>query len=512
MKKLLSLILSFVLTISILNFGNYNVFASTYSGTCGNNAIWTLNSVTGELTISGSGYMYDEQIPAKTKATVRTITIGDSISSVGDGAFAFYSDVTSVKIGKSVTYIGNTAFCYCVRLTSVEIPGNVASIGSQAFEGCRELCTVVMNEGVRELANNVFSGCTKLTTMKIPNSIENFITTGLSDTTLYKSVENWDIHDDYKVLYVDNCAICSVTTPNATSIDLRVKEGTRIVGDIAFYDANITSIIIPSSVKKILHSSIAGCDKLKVIKIYSINCTFSEYAIYSCDDVDVYGYINSTTYRYAYENGFNFICLEHNYKNYIEKATTTQNGKVKRICSGCGDAKSTLTIYYPKTIKLSSTSYVYNGKVKKPSVTIKDSNGKTISSSNYTVTYASGRKNVGKYSVKITFKGNYSGSKTLYFTIKPKTTSISSLSSPKSAQVKVKWKKVSNIDGYEIQVSKTINFTSQTKKYTSKASSTNKTVKFVKKSKSYVRIRTYKKVNGKKYYSSWSKVKSIKTK
>ena len=74
----------------------------------------------------------------------------------------------------------------------------------------------------------------------------------------------------------------------------------------------------------------------------------------------------------------------------------------------CGAKKTATTIYYPKTIKLSKTAYTYTGKAIKPKVTVKDSKGKTISSSNYTVSYKSNTK-VGKATVTVTFKGNYTG-------------------------------------------------------------------------------------------------------
>ncbi len=72
------------------------------------------------------------------------------------------------------------------------------------------------------------------------------------------------------------------------------------------------------------------------------------------------------------------------------------------------------------TVKLSSTSYTYNGKVKTPSVTVKNSGGTTLTKdTHYTVSYASGRTNAGTYKVTVTMKGNYTGTKTLSFKIKP---------------------------------------------------------------------------------------------
>lgn len=210
--------------------------------------------------------------------------------------------------------------------------------------------------------------------------------------------------------------------------------------------------------------------------------------------------------------------LVHTYKSTTNKATINQNGSIIAKCTACGNISENTTIYYPKTIKLSKTIYTYNGKVKKPSVTVKDSNGNVISSNNYTVTYSKGCKNIGKYSVKITFKGNYSGSKILYFTINPKATALTSVKA-KSKGFTVKWKKqATQTTGYEIQYATNSKFTKGKKTVTiSKNSTTSKTISKLKtKRKYYIRVRTYKlvKVNGKKtkVYSSWSKSKTVTTK
>ncbi|MFR5876506.1 MAG: GH25 family lysozyme [Eubacterium sp.] len=206
--------------------------------------------------------------------------------------------------------------------------------------------------------------------------------------------------------------------------------------------------------------------------------------------------------------------LKHIYKTTTTKATTNKNGSVVTKCSVCGAVKTKSTIYYPKTITLSSTSYTYNGKAKKPSVTVKDSKGKKISASNYTVSYSSGRKNVGKYTVTIKFKGNYSGTVKKTFTIKPKNTTISKVTAGKK-KFTVKWKKyTTQTTGYQIQYSTDKNFKKNNKTVTvSKNKTTSKTIsKLSAKKKYYVRIRTYKTVSGTKYYSSWSKAKTVTTK
>jgi hypothetical protein len=130
----------------------------------------------------------------------------------------------------------------------------------------------------------------------------------------------------------------------------------------------------------------------------------------------------------------------------------------------------------------------------------------------YTVSYASGRKNVGSYTVTITLKGNYSGTVKKTFKINPKNTSISSVTAKsKGFTVKIK-KYTTQTTGYQIQYSTSSNF-KNAKTVTVKNSTTSKTIsKLSGKKKYYVRIRTYKTVNGTKYYSSWSKAKTVTTK
>lgn len=166
------------------------------------------------------------------------------------------------------------------------------------------------------------------------------------------------------------------------------------------------------------------------------------------------------------------------------------------------------------SVKLSKSSFTYDGKVKKPTVSIPGAG-----SGDYKVSYASGRKNVGKYKVTVTGKGSYyTGSKTLYFTIKPARVSFKSITAKKKA-ITVKWKqpsktKLKQTTGYQIQYSTSSKFKSGNKTATiSKNKITAKTIKKLNaKKKYYVRIRTYKTVKGVKYYSTWSKTKSVKTK
>ncbi|MGN0458960.1 MAG: hypothetical protein ACI4IL_08320 [Eubacterium sp.] len=206
----------------------------------------------------------------------------------------------------------------------------------------------------------------------------------------------------------------------------------------------------------------------------------------------------------------------HSFVPYTEKASTADeyDGETGMACTSCNATKEVKTIPYAKTFTLSTTKYTYNGKAKKPSVTVKDRKGNVLKNgTDYTVSYPSGRTKVGKYTVTIKLKGKYEGTVKKTFSIVPKSTSITSISASKRGFT-VKWKKqTTQTTGYQVQYSRYSDFTNAKSAYISKNTTTSKKVgDLLGKKKYYVRVRTYKTVDGKKIYSSWSKWRSITTK
>lgn len=199
-------------------------------------------------------------------------------------------------------------------------------------------------------------------------------------------------------------------------------------------------------------------------------------------------------------------------------ATMDEDGYYVKTCAGCGASEKTGVIAKIASATLSATSYTYNKKARKPSVVVKDSAGKTLKNgTDYSVTYAKGRKNVGKYDVTVTFTGKYMGTEKLTFSIVPKSTKLFRVTVGKK-KLTVRWKKqASQTNGYQIQYSLKKNFFGAKTKLVKKNKTTSLTISKLKSNKTYyVRVRTYKevKVNGKKtkIYSSWSSKKKIKVK
>ena len=100
-----------------------------------------------------------------------SVTIPNSVTSIGDYAFEKCSGLTSVTIGNSVTSIGREAFSNCSGLTSVTIPNSVTSIGNEAFWNCRSLTSISIPNSVTSIGRWAFAYCRGLTSVTIPNSV-----------------------------------------------------------------------------------------------------------------------------------------------------------------------------------------------------------------------------------------------------------------------------------------------------------------------------------------------------
>ena len=119
--------------------------ATVASDSCGTNLKWELTD-DGTLTISGTGKMAD--YPYNTDAPwyynrfdVKSIVIGDNVTTIGENAFWMFNKLTSVELGESVESIGYQAFYYCEKLTSVVIPDSVNASSNMVLSGSS--CSVI---------------------------------------------------------------------------------------------------------------------------------------------------------------------------------------------------------------------------------------------------------------------------------------------------------------------------------------------------------------------------------
>ena len=224
--------------------------------------------------------------------------IPNGVTEIGVGAFYGNANLTSIDIPNSVTKIGNGAFSECKSLTSISIPSSVKTIERYAFENCYDLASVSISEGITRIEESVFSGCTSLTSFTIPSTVtsigvEAFNGCRLTSITIPKGVtsieeaafigcassattiqveEGNTVYDSRNncnaiIRTADNTLMlgCRNTTiPNGiTNIgagaftgckeltSINIPEGVSTIGEYAFDNTGLTSVVLPSSVTSI---------------------------------------------------------------------------------------------------------------------------------------------------------------------------------------------------------------------------------------------------------------------
>jgi hypothetical protein len=109
-------------------------------------------------------------LAAMIQRDVTSITIPDSITSIGNNAFEEWYGLTNVTIPNSVTSIGERAFYSC-GLTTITIPNSVKAIKNYTFVACNKLTNVTIPNSITSIGYGAFNGCIRLTSITIPNSV-----------------------------------------------------------------------------------------------------------------------------------------------------------------------------------------------------------------------------------------------------------------------------------------------------------------------------------------------------
>lgn len=249
-KRFLGMLLAVLMVLTLLPAA---AFADgELSGTCGDNVTWKLEGDT--LTISGTGPMFDYKSYNgpwnSTRMDIKSIVVGEGVTTIGNSAFEGCSKVTSVSLPKTLTRIGGYAFDHCSSLKELSIPDGVTSIGGYAFSCCT-FESIKLPSGLKSLGVGAFAYCAHLKEISIPNGV--------------------------KSLEVETFQYC-------TSLEnVELPNGMTSIGESAFTGCKaITSIVIPDSVTSIGEYAFEYCLALKEIHLPASLRTVHVTSFFNC--------------------------------------------------------------------------------------------------------------------------------------------------------------------------------------------------------------------------------------
>lgn len=395
--------------------------------------------------------------------SLKSIVLPDSLKRIGKSAF-MYDELEEINLPEGLEEIGEEAFSHCYTLKSIVIPDSVKTVGSNAFYVCENLKEITIGKDVSSKDLTQWGCDNYVNTLYLPDGMEEIKDNQFESLLHLKSVK---IPDSVK--RIGNYAFGGCISLE----EINLPEGLEEIGESAFFLSSLVSVKIPDSVKTVGDYAFNSCFDLKQIVIAGkdteISCLLNFEGERKNPDLKIYGLTGSHAERTAASDQ-NFIALEaidkegHGYvtdrvitpstcstpgeyvlkciicencgKTYTAEMPVSDNHeKIEKIplvqasigtegktegsyCTACGKTvEGGETIPAIKAVMLSQKSCIYNGKVQKPAVIVTDSTGNKLTGESYSVKYAAGCTDTGTYAVKVTFRGNYKGSKSLSYRI-----------------------------------------------------------------------------------------------
>ena len=212
---------------------------------------------------------------------IQSVTIPESVTSIGRAAFLNCTGLTSLTIKGVATSIGAAAFSTCTSLTSLSLVGSFQTIGEHAFASCNSLTSLSLTCDVQKIGDYAFANCTSLTSLSLTGNVQKIGDHAFSSCSSLKTVTLSKSLTSIGSLAFDACtSLDSIEIPgtvteignfafnNSGLISVKIDEGVQSTGTHMFHQCgNLTTVTFPESLKTIADGSFAYCSNLNHVNI-----------------------------------------------------------------------------------------------------------------------------------------------------------------------------------------------------------------------------------------------------
>ena len=479
------------------------------TGECGDGVTYIFSN--GLLTISGNGKIANDAF--KDASDITSVVITDGVTGIGDAAFSGCSGLSSITIADTVTTIGSCAF-QDTKLTTLTLPESLTTLGAFVLKGNEgvksltiprnvitmqgnvggyhgSLCesaveTVVFAEGIEKIPSQACQGAKSLVKVTLPGTVKTIQSYAFADTAITELNIPESVTEMEAYILKGNTGVKSLTIPKNMTIMQSNAGGYH--GSLC--ESAVETVVFAEGMIKIPNQACQGATSLtKATVPVSVEAVGND-AMTGCKNVKIYCYRDSYIDEYALQNN-----IAYEYVGQAKDSIITAPNYTKTSSASKQDFKIETKLEGLGVLSYSSDM----------AAVVVDQNGNVTIAPDF----------VGKATITINVSsvGEYKAGLTkIVVNVKPAKTQISKIINKKKNKMVVKWTKKSKVTGYELQYSTDTKFKKGMKNVTVSGSKVaSKTISSLKRKKTYyVRIRTYKQVSGKTYYSDWSTVKKVK--
>jgi hypothetical protein len=218
------------------------------------------------------------------KTTLDSIYLPESITTIGEYAFAGCSRLKAITIPASITTWGEYIFGDCTSLNQVTFAPGLASIGLYAFHKCTELTSLIIPSSVKSIEEEAFSNCSKLTSVTLSKGLESIETSAFAGCTNLRS-----IHLPASLTVIGTGAFLNTRC----SFTIDPENPFFSLTDEVLFNKNATNLIlcpaskkgaytVPETVDTIASSAFICCDSLTSIKLPASLTTIGSFAFALC--------------------------------------------------------------------------------------------------------------------------------------------------------------------------------------------------------------------------------------